>query len=544
MNRQHLNNNFLKTGVVHIILCLLIPFIALPYIGGPTSWDELLYLDLSIFPHQNPIVLFRYGHIYLQKLFISFFYNKIEGASYFWGVITISTFLQVIRLSYLLSKRNLFIGFISGFLFFSSNVIFQKYVGLTYPDFTIMFIGVSMLTLYYSGLNSKIKTILLTFLFVYALKTKETSLAFGFILIADWINYGIENIKKGIFNSVIGAGLSLLLFISLDFILLNDPLFSFDPENFTKRVSYDLAADYFKSRSGRDYLSFIMKGSMSFAIIFYLRYLFINPNTIKNKLVELIPLFYLGLLIISSIKGAWGIEDRYLIPVVPIICLYASLGVYTYFIDDYKTKKYQVKFFLTVLIGLLVATVLKKLAVPTLEKFNWNYYDFHLAIEFPLCVLFLFLIFSTETILNRRFLVVLAMIFTTSYYHSYDVLTNLIMLKNKDKLSVSDERFIPLKESGNLFLNGNDHKIYIDPSLFSDYRMLGRNSMSSFWMYRIFYKREISFDQIVYEKFDPSYLIDNQIDYYLLSDQTRVDLHHSNNLNKTNHKKFTLISRK
>lgn len=538
-------NNFglIKTVSIHVILSLAIAYVILPFIGGPTSWDELLYLDLSIFPYENPIVLFRYGHVYLQKVFISFFDNKILGASFFWAVIMVSTLLQTIRLAFKLSKKNYLIAGVAGLFLFTSNIIFQKYVGVTYPDFTIMFLGVSMLTIYYADVDKTIRTILISFLFIYALKTKETSLAFILIPIADILGYERNELRKGGYNVIIGILSSLLLFVILDFIYLGELFFSFNPNNLRKRVGYDLSADTFDGRSAKDYLSFLVKGSMGITVVFYFKQIFSQKTILKNKLVMLIPVLYLMLLIVSSIKGAWGIEDRYLIPIVPILCVYASIGVSSIVQEQHRTKKYQLILASVILLGFVFSEVFKRMMMPTLNNFNWNYYDFHLSILFPLSILFIFSQLSIESLVNRKIILATGILFFISFYVSYDTLTNAIIIKNKDKIAASKNRFIPYMKAGELPLTNSTDKILIDPNLYSENKMLGRDLLSCFWMYRIYYNKKIKKDQIIYDEVDLSSLEDQQIVYYLISNKTNVVLKEQEDVKIVNYEKFILISR-
>ena len=68
------------------IIIFLISFVVLIFVeGGPITNDELKYLALSIDTSQEPRILNRYFHVYLQKVFIYFFDDPFLSMQVFWS---------------------------------------------------------------------------------------------------------------------------------------------------------------------------------------------------------------------------------------------------------------------------------------------------------------------------------------------------------------------------------------------------------------------------------------------------------------------------
>ncbi|MFC1976010.1 hypothetical protein ACFLXQ_06405, partial [Chloroflexota bacterium] len=107
--------DYVIIGVILLILCVIASF----YVGGPISWDELLYMNLSLNPTPKPFVLNRYFHIYLQALFFQFS-NPLLAVKIFWSFLVFLTgFLVYVSARNLTKDSNYLNGLIAILFFFS-----------------------------------------------------------------------------------------------------------------------------------------------------------------------------------------------------------------------------------------------------------------------------------------------------------------------------------------------------------------------------------------------------------------------------------------
>jgi hypothetical protein len=462
----------------------------LPFTGGPQTWDELLYLDLSLNLKAEPTVLFRYTHVYFQRIFLSLFPNDIFlGSKVFWLFLTGTTGWLVFQLTYRLSGKNLVTAIIAVYFLLIQKLIFQKYTGVTYADFTVMFLGALMLSLYFSDLSSKTKLFILSFLSVLIFKTKETSLPFMILPLALLVTE-IKGFKfSKIMPAIIGGLSGIVLFLLLDTLLLKQPFFSVSPSNFSKRTAFDLFQKF--ERSEDNWLNYILRSSLIIPFLFYFKTFFeLKNKSLSNILVYSVPLTGVVLLVLTMITGNWGIEDRYILPYIPALCIFSALSIVTTNVAIEKEsplKKYGIYFVLFTACFLLSHFV-EKFAMIRFTKLGWDNFTFRQAILLPLCVLMLIAAITLQQKKLNAWVLSFLLLFPVILYTESDLKANLIVLKKKDSVIASNLRFQPFSDFKEALSQAENKKILVSKSIYTKDQMLGREQFSLIWMYNIYFK--------------------------------------------------------
>ena len=124
---RNFRNLFTSTDIFLWPLCVFIfSFITFLIVkGGPVTNDELKYLSVSIDTVQEPRILNRYFHIYLQKIFIYFFDDPFTSMQIFWSfIVSLTAALTFYSAMILSGSKNLMLAFIS--LLFSNLSMIGK----------------------------------------------------------------------------------------------------------------------------------------------------------------------------------------------------------------------------------------------------------------------------------------------------------------------------------------------------------------------------------------------------------------------------------
>ena len=179
-------NNRIEYSIVLLFSAVCFIFL-LKHSGGPISWDELLYMNISITSIKAPFVLNRYFHIYLQKLFFWIFGEPLLGAKVFWSfIISFCMFLIYLNSKLISKSGSFFVPCIAIVFFFSHDLVFC-YSGVTYVDFTLMLMMLVCFSIYtiYTHHNLAHKWLLLItygFSLFMAIKSKEPGLCLFFLV--------------------------------------------------------------------------------------------------------------------------------------------------------------------------------------------------------------------------------------------------------------------------------------------------------------------------------------------------------------------------
>jgi hypothetical protein len=300
--------------------------------GGPLFLEELTYLEAAIQRIASPHIINRYFHIYLFLPFLEILGNPLLAVKFFWGFLVSATGLFV-YISARLMSRAVLPGFVALMLFFSQVEIF-RYPGAAWAEFSLMLLITISIAIYLFVPRStkclRLLFALLGFLFYLAIRTKETGLPFAVLILGlGWYQGDQYNLKLLIkeFKWVLaGIAAGVILMITLDYLFLGDALFAFRLQNVKEYLKFNL----FSLVEAENYNLFFMhidKLDMYniFLLFFVSGFLLWDKQSKYEKTLYLVPLFTVVFLIFSLLRGPGIIQSRYLIPVLPLLCILASM---------------------------------------------------------------------------------------------------------------------------------------------------------------------------------------------------------------------------
>ncbi|MDY6873506.1 MAG: hypothetical protein SVR81_06010 [Chloroflexota bacterium] len=325
---------FIKRNLVllfSIVVFVFLFFYFTIHAAGPWGSDELLYADAGLRGYGNYIVMNRYTHIYLQLFFMSLAPTPLIGMRFFWGFIMSVTSVSVFLLGRYITTKSNFIHGIFALLIFLATNLFWLYFGVPIVDLTaMMMVTIYLLVLVYFMRRNQAKwvVVLLGFLFFFSFKTKE----FAVILLVTLPIFGFEEprvfkfrrLLSFILYYLLGIGVGVLLFIGLNAIVINDPLFGL---RFSDWITFrQTIASFTHLKPDPD--SYLKKLMFS---VFYLPFTLYLLGAIKKRdsistaeyFIWLSPLIYIVMMTLTMIQSGWRTDERYIYPIIALVCALA-----------------------------------------------------------------------------------------------------------------------------------------------------------------------------------------------------------------------------
>src|SRR3990172_1902847 len=219
--------------------------------GGPTTWDELLYMDLGLNPRPDGSVLNRWAHIYFQKLFLDISPTPLQGAKLFWGFLVSSTIVFVYLSAKTIRPKSNYLNGIAAVLFFSGSSLIFMNAGITYADYTVMFFVVFSVLIYlvYFRSSSRYRwllPVLFGFFLFAAVKSKET----GLILLVLIAGFGfkdgafdLRHFVKNCFYIFVGVLMGFGLLVLLDILFISNPWASISSQSLSEYSAFTFNSD-------------------------------------------------------------------------------------------------------------------------------------------------------------------------------------------------------------------------------------------------------------------------------------------------------------
>jgi hypothetical protein len=340
-------------------------WVGLGYIaGGPIYSDELWYLQAGLNNVPATNVLNRYFHIYLQKLFVELAPSPLIGVQFFWGFLVAATAGMVYWIARLLSKENTIIHGLLAVAFFFTFRVIADYSGITVVDITAMFMLTMILGLYLYVIRFDAShpwaVVLLGALFFLALKTKETTIICGLLVLGFGFDHdgswSLRRLRPYLVQLAAGFGLGIGVLILLNTFVLGLPLFGLTPA-YLREFAGQLATSEGLNTEAADWYTGYLLPAAPLVFVLYL----LSGAKQRAKLspavmlVWLLPLAFILFLSFSMVKGDWGIRARHLFPILPV---FASLA--PQFLNVELPKLRREKLWLA---GSLVVVVLLPLAM-------------------------------------------------------------------------------------------------------------------------------------------------------------------------------------
>ena len=505
--------------------------------GGPVSHDELLYAHVSLTSQSYPEILNRYSHIYFQKLFFWVAGDPLEGVRIFWSLLISASIPLIYLNAKLLSRRGGFL--IPGaavLLFFSQRKIFH-FSGVTYADFTQMFFFLIGFTIYtiYTRRSHRYRNLLLPaygFILFMSVKANEIGICLAALLPGFMAgNYFRKDRSNRIINAALilaGVLSGVLVIALLDQVFNHDFLFQFRISHLRRWLLFNAQN---KLKIPRSFLAAIFDSYLIIPFIFYV----VRPpgkeRNFQDKISWSLPLVILLFLTLAISSGGAGTNLRYLIPAIPVLCIWGSqffnfllsenAADNIFFHEDKPRKRYSelgltYRYLALLLPAILLITILFYEFITYYRNITgWRGGNFYLSIILPVCLLsILILRYVYHKKPAGRFLIIL--LFTITIYNPIG--HNFKFLYNEKTAQLFKTRLFPLETFRDKLDIQKNTRVFISSNIYKAYRMLGRDKKISVYMFNIFLNKNLSEKNIIYSKPDKKFL-DKPCDYLFLTSQ-------------------------
>ncbi|NPV85846.1 MAG: hypothetical protein HPY45_07540 [Anaerolineae bacterium] len=504
--------------------------------GGPMSWDEVQYMAVSLNPQPHAHILNRYFHIYFQKLFFVLAGSPLAGARLFWSFLIASSMLLIYINARLLSRSHNapLYGIVSVLLFFTYPPLIKE-SGVTYADVTVMMLLTLALYIYLMYHHTRAKhawlLILLGIIWFFAIKSKESGIAFASVLLGlAFSNDGKLNLRGWIRCMgfvMIGLLIGQVFLMLLDWAFLGDALFSLRLENFKVLREFNFVGEHTRSSENwfENIFSLLSVPFWLMIIGFLSKSSQLKPH---EKVLWLLPFGLIVFLNISMINGKWGAITRYYWPAVSTV---AILGSQCMPVDDnvFRNSWQTIKRFvfdlakrlrllpqsemlathrpltpalsvLLIALTLLVLAALALLAYGVLlfsRAYDWYLGDFLGAIVYPFALTTLILLFMFFKRWNATLLAAALVCFALLPICSgYGNIRDFV----KDKIiAYRNTRFMPyIVYEDRVSCLSEGERIYFSESLYTNGRgYLGSDALNSSWMFNLYFSCNIQPSQVM-----------------------------------------------
>lgn len=358
ISRLELLVALISTVVFFVVLAKFAP-------GGPLGTDVMGYVNHGINGVKDPTTITRYFHTYFQGIFTRIAPTPLVGVQYYWAFImafsTLLIYLNARMVTYHASAAQ---GLLAILLFWSIRMVAES-AGVTQPDFSAMFICALIVFTYLisarKGHNSKWLIGLLGFLLYLGFRAKEVLLCTGVLVIGLGMTenngFQLKSLFKKLGYLIGGLAVGMVLFVVLNTIFLQDPLFGWRWSDYQSYYSH-----YSQTPQGSSTQNWLTGGLTNTSVLLLIFLLYIisgiktaaDPeNRVGGAFVWLVPVLMVAFL---AFTVQWGrLPFRYLIPPLAMM---ASLGVQVFKFDLPVTWRGRAALF-----GLFSAGMLIYLAV-------------------------------------------------------------------------------------------------------------------------------------------------------------------------------------
>jgi hypothetical protein len=486
---------------------------------GPLTKDEIQYMNLSLFPVEYRPFVFRYFHIYLQKLFFFLAGDVFVGARILGSFCVAATaYLIYLVTRRLLPNSSLYIPLLAIALFLSSSIVLP-YLGVTWVDTTLMLLTMLVIFLYITLVQSpdmrRYGLIFILGLTLYcALRTKEMGILLGIFIFGIPTRRRVESTKSyGWLGALVfGALAGHLTMMVLDGIFLNNFWFSILPSNVmdTAGVAINMVQTTVASMSPTEvasmsptvyfnnWLSFIAQKDVIIIFILYLLgYTRLSNQDSKNRflLLAMFPLIVIAFLILTSAIRRWIFSTRYLLSIIPVLCIFSAVYLNSFSIKFNLSKSFRknaIWFFVGVFL-LIIFVIFTLLSGYNISAYvhRVNVRALAVGIVYPFCAVTIIVAgMFTE---KRRTAVGLII---TTIVLVVGILAPLIRTAgiHAARVKYSQNRFYPLAAFENEIGFRETRSVFISTRLYEEYEMLGSGAKQCKWMMELFFK-EKTFDK-------------------------------------------------
>lgn len=538
--------------------------------GGPQEWDDLLYLELALNPDEHPWLLHRYIHIALLRWSVLLTGDALQGARMYWALMYAVTVVAVYLGARLLAVRDRsLIGVIGVLLFVGLSGLIQL-AGVPFADFTVMMLVSVVVALYtaWCGLRDKpLQGVTMAGLIIAlsgaAVFSKET----GVILLIPVIALSWYYVKAATSSPLLGspvvllgvavivAGLGLYLVIAA----IGGPQLSLPGSALidlnVRRVQAVLANIGRYELMWDSYYTFSLQAYPVLFVAYLIAILkWTHEGGVNSvKVSWFLPVALLVFLTTVSMGTDWGIQPRYLFPMLPVLAIWGAQifqrPASNEALSSEPLRQSQTSFRLTekklmdrlserirniasltsanmrrLTDGAFVLTALAGIAIflwLTLRPMSefvadskWTRDQIYETIVLPISALVIFSIVLTMRYWSKLSLLALAV--ATIALLGPRVDTQVWLLRSGKVAAETNDRFRWLESlKGNVDIN-HATKVFISENLYEQYEIGGRSDGSSTRMINIYFNIDIP-ETSVEQSADLAKLDANTYDVVLLT---------------------------
>lgn len=461
---------------------------------GPVAWDDTLYLHTAMALARDPTILNRYTHIFLLRLGIFLAGGNPFSGAFLAGAFSFSlTAVLVYVNARLISKASQPWHGMIAVLFLLAEPLFLENFGIPLADYTAMLmISLGIFCFLVTLPRDQPPDALLAlngFVFFLAIKSKEICAVLLILLAAlVFIQKQAMQWKIVLRRSIAifsGVGAGLVCFILLDSLLLKDAWFGLRLSDFQALISFNLdQAINFKRQAG-SYFDILTRMGLLAPFCFALISAVIMRNRLKQGewAVWLLVAAILFGLTFGQIKGAYGVSDRYAIPLLPVLAILAP-QFFQFEPCDEVGKPAWIKtiLFLGLLIGASLGVYFFCLAffMWVGKPAGWSQANFLTSITEPMALcLLLPSIFLLSSWKKSSFVVTMLLILVLTIPQIQIYRRTLVSGLPRQ---ASLDRFIPMTIFKNQ-VTCTTGKVFVSSRYHDDLDLLSRDQQSSYWMF-------------------------------------------------------------
>ena len=367
--------------VILVFFGAILLFIPLNYFsrGGVLGTDIVLYINLGLNGIKDPSVLHRYFHILFEGLFLKIAPTPLLGAQMYWAFLVTATCLLIYLCGRSFSKSSRPLHGILAVITFLAIEEIADTNGTPGVDLTAMFVVMLLLLVYLSSARSQHRSkwllVLMGFLFYMAFKTKETTIIAGILIIGlgfteeNKFNWGA--LKKNLLYFLGGMFAGLAVFAFWTWVVLDDPFFGLRPSEWMGYITSHTDSPVGpEGQKGLDnwFTGFFFTSLLLPFILYIISGVKSGALSYTRRLVWLVPLMLI-LFVSVSIGNKWGLQARFIFPVLPIICILWPQPLFLSIPDE---RRSQIISFLYACCGVILFAGVRLLMPMILPKLGWD----------------------------------------------------------------------------------------------------------------------------------------------------------------------------
>lgn len=480
------------------------------YSSGPLTWDELWYLDLSVFPQELPALFFRYFHIYFQRLFILLTDDAILGARLYGSFCIAITACTVYYIMRMLRPNSGPFAALAAFVLFMSQTMILRYAGVTWADTTLMMLLSILSAIFIKAITCPEKFRNMCFLAgattYFAIRTKEAGivsgvLILGFMYHAYYLQGSLKDVLGVVAKVLFGIVCAHLVIMTFDAIWLGNPLFSMGVTNVTKALSIDwgyLTGDKTNAYKTANWFERIVREDMIITLVIYvmgMAALLPNEKKVALRFFWLLPLGMLLFLTLTSGVRRWIYESRYLVVFLPFFTLFSIYYIDILLGNNSWRRRLNTTYASAACSLLAVFCIIVGLNHYTEGMFSDGARRIVNSIIIPTMVIIAMgSLFFEKSKPHLSAGIIMFAVITGSIY---PLMLSARFLKSGLNSQRSIERFYPISVFKDRVDLAKARSIFISKNIFDIGGMLGRSPASSSWMFEVFLMQKFTRDQFI-----------------------------------------------